>query len=762
MSKALSLFFLAWCVSFAAFAQAVLPPEVTVSPEEPLFIFQSSPAYGDSDAGAELDHRIHEAERHGMEIVRVWRLLPEDIRPLSQIQIELRVEDHDLRYRLFRHMLKPIEEACAAVSIQIADPHDEYVFDLEKVEALLQEFSCIKSLMLSELRFAHFSKFNVTDYAVPPHTRYSVDVIRLGACYGRHTIIVLQGLKWLHISADELNRPLLEAMRQFPDHVIPVNEHIEPRHLIRQTTTWGLWLGEFVSQWGVEPQSWWFESSFMNRPCVYGDHLHPAEMPPEMYRPMIMQPAAMGATVYSFEPWWDLFDYGNSRCWTDVILPSLRELVRNKMIPHRDEVKVHTSVAYQMAPARSIHDFHVNMKDLDWLSDDGSLASLYYGVWQPMLEFELIPNKSNWFFPILPAITDNDTAHSFPLLLQAGQADSEEGWKKILHSCLQDEPTRPEAWTCSMNGFSYVMNSHENLYEKQHYEVELGKVVHGLEGKVTDSGALSLVWQADSEAEGYKVYLGEKEKLLYEGIDAQCLIPDPQPGIYSVCARTKARQKYSGTVNYLDCLVFDEEESLPLEAVHFEEDGSVSVVPFPQKNDHRPASQTVYPTYEGVSEAYKSTAEEIVDRLDLFKEAYEKMNWRALTALYHPLYEDANGFHLEYVSRSWKWWFRRNNKCFLLRQIRHWDFSEYEEQGHVHMLAFLYCTAVRWDDEPFGYDGIVRIPRHEGAEIRCTWKKDGEVWRLLKTSPSLPNLEEILWNSRPMDKGEKLVPGVDE
>ena len=155
-------------------------------------------------------------------------------------------------------------------------------------------------------------------------------------------------------------------------------------------------------------------------------------------------------------------------------------------------------------------------------------------------------------------------------------------------------------------------------------------------------------------------------------------------------------------------------------------------------------------------------AREIAARMDAFKDACERMDWRALTALYAPDYEDPNGFHREYAGRAWKWWFERNNKAFLLRQIRGWDFSDRAGKGLVRVRMLLLCAAVRRDDQPYGYDGIVRIPRHKGAEVTCTWSGSGGEWRLVRTEPALPNFEEILWNSRPQDKEMTLVPGVDD
>ena len=126
---------------------------------------------------------------------------------------------------------------------------------------------------------------------------------------------------------------------------------------------------------------------------------------------------------------------------------------------------------------------------------------------------------------------------------------------------------------------------------------------------------------------------------------------------------------------------------------------------------------------------------------------------------------DPNGFHKEYASWAWKWWLIRNRNGVMLRQIRSWDFSRYEDAGEVRVRLFSLFRAVRFDDQPFGYgyDGTMRIPRHANEEITYTWKKEDDgVWRILHTDPALPNMAEVLFGNRGCDqKHLRLTPGFD-
>jgi hypothetical protein len=65
-------------------------------------------------------------------------------------------------------------------------------------------------------------------------------------------------------------------------------------------------------------------------------------------------------------------------------------------------------------------------------------------------------------------------------------------------------------------------------------------------------------------------------------------------------------------------------------------------------------------------------------------------------------------------------------------------------------------------DYPWGWFGLVRIPRHPGEESWWSWRKNGEgVWQIVHTDPALPNFSEILWNERDAFDHLELIPFVD-
>jgi len=741
-------------------------PETKIGPDRPLIILQTSDRF--------TDHA-----EHGREAVRVWRdTIPADIKPYVQLQIEIRNRDHEGRYRELREVLIEMQAAGVPTCLQIADPHDPYVFDPLHVEKLVQEFSCIKTINITENRFEHFSDYNVPRYATPPHVRYAIDVIHMAARYGKLVSMSFQGLKWMHIACDELNQPLVDTIYEFGEYILPQNEHLGPQHLTRQTSTWGFWIAGATEHWGVEPQSWWFENGRMLTPGLFGqDPDNTRAMPPLLYRAMILEAVKMGATVFQFEPFWDLYDYDNSVCWREAIYPTLMEAINRRLIPTREQVMEKIKVAYHLRPAKTITEFHVNTRDVDWITNEGLLAKAAYGLWERFLQHELIPNKGrHYYIPLLPPKTPQAVLDRFAEVITPGRCDSVEAYEALLAKHYEPDG-EGEACIMSINGHTYVMQTHENLYERQDYAVDLPKPVRGLDVE-RGPRSVTLTWEADPGASRYYIHrftgaapIGpfDTPPVFAETAEPRFTDNEPRPGdvyTYAVTADTTTLERRSGTVNYLDYLVLSLTRSLPVEAAIVGGPGETTIRRVAEPPDTRPASQVVYPTFDGAEGEHRIIAGQIVTRIDRLKQAYDGMDWRKMAELYSTRYRDPNGFDRNYVAYAWKWWFIRNNTTCLLRQIRRWDFSEFAETGVVHLKMFSLYRGLRRDDQPYGYgwDGTTRIPRNWDEEVVYSWARDEDgVWRLIRTDPAVPCFMEILWGDRPSDKAELVLkPGFDE
>jgi hypothetical protein len=163
-------------------------------------------------------------------------------------------------------------------------------------------------------------------------------------------------------------------------------------------------------------------------------------------------------------------------------------------------------VAYQYDAAESITEFHRILRDVDWIGDEGLLSKAAYGLWGKYLEHELIPNKHRYYFiPLIPPNVEPASLAPFEEMIHTGQCDSVKEYEALLQRHYPDDSARGDAWVTSINGHTYVFQTHENLYERQCYAVELPKPVTGIEAERHAEG-VRLTWPRDPGAVEYYVH----------------------------------------------------------------------------------------------------------------------------------------------------------------------------------------------------------------------------------------------------------------
>ncbi|MBK7494477.1 MAG: hypothetical protein IPI28_03335 [Candidatus Omnitrophica bacterium] len=185
---------------------------------------------------------------------------------------------------------------------------------------------------------------------------------------------------------DRSNQPLVETIREMGDYCLPQTS-IWVRSTFHGKLRCGVLDCGFCPELGVEPQSWWFENGRMLEPGLFGQDPDNTRRMPPVYRAMILEGIKMGATVFQFEPFWDLFDYDNSICWREVICPTLRQAIQESG-SSREEVLGKIRVVYHLAPAGNINEFQENLRDVDWIADEGLLARAAYGLREKFLEHD--------------------------------------------------------------------------------------------------------------------------------------------------------------------------------------------------------------------------------------------------------------------------------------------------------------------------------------------------------------------------------------
>ena len=738
------------------------PPELVISRDHPLIIL-----YGPGT---------------GERTVQYWRRLPEDLRPYCAVTMDPPALDVKERLAGWRSMLRVVQPHDIPIVLQVAGDEAEWTTPLGVIETLLNEFSCIKAVQIVEWRCAYYTAFGGDlDLAIPANLRYLAEVLKLCGRHGKHLSLQIQ-TDMAHLASDTLAGPLRELFRTYRSYLLPQNECIPPSYYLTQTAAWGLWLAGYCDHWGMEPQWWWWTKgeSYFIRPGLFGTEAEPEtdeDRYARFYRAFIIEGALMGATVFSIEPPQDIWhdDATDRRHFDQVIYPTLRQLLEQRLIPSQEDVLRQAKVAYQLPECRTLAEYDGMLQDLDLELGQGHLERAAYGVRFPHLMKEMIPDTAGryYFIPLLPVGTPQSVAQQFAKVIRPGECASPTAYRELLNRYYP--PTENSGEGAATNRACVlrcgqalaVLQSRENLFEKQPFTVEVPRWVVGLQARRETSG-LRLNWLRDPEARSYRVWkripdarvYPEWEPVTGETTENACVLPGLDRGTLGVTARTAAKQRLEGTVNFAEYLLFTTDESPIVEQIVVTQDGSRTET-VSWTDESLPAAQEVWRIFDGVPPGREQDAEAVLERFRQFIAAFEAKDLDRVMTFYDAAYRDSNGYTTEYVRRAWLWWYQRTVIPYVVAQVRRWDTSRAAE-GEIQFTAWNRFRGTMVWDEPFNCHGRVWMPRHEGQRVAWTWKRDpAGAWKLIRTEPALPNFGEMLWNSRGHDVNHTMTDFAD-
>ncbi len=728
------------------------PPELVVSREHPLIIL-----YGPGS---------------GELTVKCWQNLPADIRPYCAITMDPPALDVNQRIEGWRTMLRVIQPHDIPIVLQVAGDEVVWTTPLWAIETLLKEFPCIKAVQIVEWRCAYYSDFGgELGLAIPANLRYLAEVLKLCGRYGKHLSLQIQ-TDMAHLASDRLAGPLRALFREYREYLLPQNECIPPSYYLTQAAAWGLWLAGYCEHWGMEPQWWWWTKgeSYFIRPGVFGTEAEfetDEDSYARLYRAFIIEGALMGATVFSIEPPQDIWhgETTDHRHFDNVIYPTLRQIIEQRLIVSKEEALQQTKVAYQLNECGSLHEFDTMLQDLDLELAHCRLERAAYGALFPHLMKEMIPDTGGryYFIPLLPVGTPSSVLQHFEKIIRPGECSTASAYRELLNRYYPptensgDSNATNRACVLKCGRAIAVLQSRENLYEKQPFTVEAPRWVTGLRAQ-REHGGIRLTWDRDSEARAYRAWKRIPKAKVYpewelakEGIRTNsCVLDKTEAGTFGITATTSAKALLSGTVNYGEYLLFTAEESPIVEQVVVA--GDVNRAETIQWSDESlPATQEVWRIFTGVQTSHEREAEAVLESFRELIAAFEAKDLDGLMSFYAPDYRDSNGYGTEYVRRAWSWWYQRTVVPYVVAQVRNWDTSRAGD-GLISFTAWNRFRGTMVWDEPFGHHGRVRIPRHEGERVTWAWKRNERgQWKLIRTEPALPNFGEMLWNSRGHD-----------
>ena len=749
--------FLGWGAS-VGHAQSYPPLSVEIGPYHPLLLFA---APGDG-AGETAEY----AQAAG----GAWAALSNDLKPFSVLTVSVAGADAPTRRVRYETLLTALQEAEIPTVIRIADSDPRSLLPLNLVEELLARFTCVKGVEVVNLPFDEYYAFSGGDeLGIPPNVHWLAGATDLAARYGRFIAIRLDGVGWLRLMSNAWCRPVIEMFRACNAYVVPLSGHGGGDTAAQQGALMGLWLEGAVAQWGVAADSAWYVTAGYVEPGVFGVSATGPGMPPPLYRAMILNGAMGGACAYAFPAVADLWSGGQGRYWNEAIQPTLREIVESGLVAGKDFVGKKVRVAYQLGVSRTPEEFHLDLRDLDAVRDEGLMLAGAYGLERPGQVTELIPNSGrHYWVPVMSAYAPPEPLGAFARVVKPGSVPSAQAWTELLDQYLGPDGAGT-AFIVRVGRGVFVMNTRENLYEEQQFQIpSLPTPVRGLEA-VRQERAVTLTWPFREGDVSYSVYkrlypAGAFERIAQNIDERTWTDPDTDPATavaYAVTALTNEQEPYEGVANYGDYLAFSAVESrIEEEAVLTPLVAQARARLLEGVAEIRPKTQEWWPNLTGVDEGHLEIAKAIVARIERWDAAFVAEELDGVMDLYGTEYQDPQWWRFQYAKRAYQWFFERYSGCRMTRQIRQWDFANFETKKEVRVLLYCRFTGIAISDSTGRFaDQWAWFPRTDTSEVWLTFSnKEGE-WRIERTDPALPNFADILsFSAGPYDS---FPPGPD-
>lgn len=465
------------------------PLKVAISPARPLFLIDNAvPIIEDKNKACW--HKARET------LTRNWNSLPADIRVANLLLGIPGAGYFSNQYAPDGGALAWCCDVCDEAQKEgiplllqigtwpgLVDKGRYHALALSDVEWILQHYPCVKALRIVEQDI-------IVLRTRPREERfhYIACLIRLAAAHGRLVVWSEYLDRWIHVVDDP---GFMTVMRELREYFVPMwKTTLPPKAHVNQSMLLGLWLSGLVANWGVHADGWWWPCAGFAPHSVAGTRGIPASL----YGQMWLTGISAGATVFSFECAWNMWDEPGKLTdkATQVVLPLIRALTTHRLIPDQKTVQDNVKVACTgMGP-----DFKL-------------LFEVAYGVRNA---YQFIPASSRcYWIPILPPSIP--VHKEFKAIIDDAALSSAEEIRKRLESCLPMDNPKGTAWTVRIGHWLYVMQSHENKVEEQVFGLDLYPPFARLEGTL-DANAYLLAGQ-----NGDKLILH-----IQKGRGAQCRI----------------------------------------------------------------------------------------------------------------------------------------------------------------------------------------------------------------------------------------------
>lgn len=732
-------------LSVAAHAQAtVYPPLSTeIGPAHPLFLFS-----------IDLDLEAP-PEGIGATVQQVWDRIPPALQPYSALRFDagegavgIRVS----RYRDAMEVLQPLGIPLV-LSVRPDDPRER--MSVRELEELLSAYTNIRGIDLTGMTFDTYPLPETPPQVAAQAGLWLADLAHTAAQYGRFTHLAMAELHWARAMSNVTAAPFYHKLRECKGYIIPAAWQRGTETIPAQAATMGLWLEEAAAFWGVAADGRWYVDAPFLGPGRLGRDTESPGMPGAFYRAMVLNGAMAGATTFAFGPAQSLWGAPASSPLEQHIFPLLQRILNLALIPDATMVRERAPVAYQLAPAATPEDFHLNLRDWSPRSDAGNLIRAAYTPQQAGAMPELVPNRSGPFWiPLLSAHATEEARNAFALVADPGTHQNVQQWTDALNAHFP-MTERGGPFVNEVGRGVFVMNTLENAVQAQPFEIAAAPApVRAIAARRTDDGVV-LTWPFREGDVSFSVYRKVPPAANYERV-AQGLLDrtytdSSAPALalvsYSVTALTNETETFAGQVEFGDFLAFSRVESRMAEEVTLSPvlaDATSAPLPPPAPAIDGQAFSAL-PPVKTPPEDTAPIREEILQALAALREGYETANLDLLMRYYSEGYEDPEGWGRQYAQRAYQWMFERYRAHRMLYQVRDWDFESYESAGTVNVQLFVEMGAVAISDTSGAKaNPRIHIPRTDDGLVWTTWTRQEGAWSIIFSNPAWPNFRELL------------------
>jgi len=399
-----------------------------------------------------------------------WATIPDDLKPYCALRVEVAERGLD-----FFEFCKLAERVGANVIIQCSGPRGGVYGEvynrpkrgqygrqsLADLEWAFKNCPHVIGAIIVEQFSHHFGD--------PTSREYARRLLMLCAKYGRLFVWAdlhgYRGLTWLRLGAE---RPeMLRLLREYRRYAVvlhKMNCWREP--LTTHGSVMGLWLCDFVGNFGVEPEDWyWHEAGFGKLGESFGIGRGKRELfPPTFWGQMMLLGLASGGTCWCLEPWLGLWETSTIKprwALSKVVFPLMRVIVKWGLVPSKEEVLSNIKAVCK-----------VERGDLpEVVPPFGPFRILYEGTCGLRHDSELIPDTGRYFFiPLLPVICKKPPEGAKVFRLSDFKSPKE---VRRFFDALYPPFYEGDAFVVKVGNLVVAMNSRENEDVRQKFRLPL-------------------------------------------------------------------------------------------------------------------------------------------------------------------------------------------------------------------------------------------------------------------------------------------------